>query len=191
MALTSELTAIPGVIVFTPPVFKDSRGFFMELFHARRYGESGLRRPFVQDNLSRSCRGTLRGLHYQLHHPQSKLVSVLRGEIFDVAVDIRRGSPTFGRWVGEVLSDGNRRQLLVPEGFAHGFCVLSEEADVFYKCTDFYVPEDDRGVLWSDPATAIAWPVDQPIISERDRGHRPLSATPEDLLPRYESAPLS
>lgn len=190
MPLQHESTQLPGVKVFTPQVYRDARGFFMELFHARSYREFGVARPFVQDNLSHSCRGALRGLHYQLHHPQAKLVTVLRGEVFDVAVDIRRGSPSFGQWTGVLLSEENRRQLLIPEGFAHGFCVLSEEADVFYKCTDFFMPEDDRGVLWSDPELAVAWPIADPVISEKDRRHPTLAGIPEDQLPRYAAGPL-
>jgi len=178
-------TALPEVLLITPPVFQDSRGFFMETFHERKYREAGIRRTFVQDNYSHSGRGTLRGLHYQLRRPQGKLVSVIWGEIFDVAVDIRVGSPTFGQWVGQALSDGNRCQLYIPEGFAHGFRVLSEKADVMYKCTDFYDAADDRGVLWSDPAIGIRWPAEQPLLSEKDRRLRPLGAVPPAELPTY------
>jgi dTDP-4-dehydrorhamnose 3,5-epimerase len=173
-------------LVFTPDVFGDPRGYFKETFRTDRYGACGLTRPFVQDNFSHSCAGTLRGLHYQLPHAQAKLVTVLRGEVFDVAVDIRLGSPTFGKWVGEVLSDRNHRQLYIPEGFAHGFCVLSEEADFIYKCTDFYAPKDDHGIIWSDPVIGIEWPVKKPILSEKDRRHPVLSAMPREQLPRYE-----
>jgi len=183
MSLKIEPTAIPGVLVVTPRVLADSRGFFMETFHEAKYRQVGIDRSFVQDNYSHSCQGTLRGLHYQLHHPQAKLVSVIWGRIYDVAVDIRAGSPTFGRWVGQELSDENRRQLYIPEGFAHGFCVLSEMADVIYKCTGFFAQEDDRGVLWSDPAIGIRWPVEDPLLSDKDRNLRPLAAIPRDELP--------
>ena len=166
-----EATELPEVLLITPDVFRDGRGFFMETFNAHRYAEAGLKQTFVQDNYSHSQRNILRGLHYQLRHPQAKLVSVIWGTIFDVAVDVRRHSPSFGKWVGQVLSDENRCQLFIPEGFAHGFCVLSDTADVMYKCTDVYHPEDDRGILWSDPDIAIDWPVDTPILSPKDEGH--------------------
>lgn len=182
MALTCTPTRIPGVLLLCPDSFKDERGYFMETYHTRKYRDLGIVRDFVQDNLSHSCRGTLRGLHYQLRTPQAKLVHVVRGEIFDVAVDIRRGSPTFGQWVGETLSAENHRQLFVPEGFAHGFCVVSEEAEVWYKCAACYVPDDDRGILWSDPAIGIAWPVARPLLSPKDTRH-PTLATAGDLLP--------
>jgi len=185
MSLKCESTAIPEVLLITPRVYGDPRGFFLETFHQAKYREAGISRAFVQDNYSHSCRDTLRGLHFQLRHPQAKLVSVIWGRIFDVAVDIRAGSPTFGRWVGQELSDENRCQLCIPEGFAHGFCVLSEKADVMYKCTDFYDPQDDRGVLWSDPAIGIRWPVAAPLLSEKDRRHLPLAQIPRDQLPVY------
>jgi dTDP-4-dehydrorhamnose 3,5-epimerase len=164
-------TALPDVLLVEPAVHGDARGFFFECWHADRYAAAGIEGRFVQDNYSHSVRGTLRGLHYQLRHPQGKLVQVLRGEIFDVAVDLRQSSPTFGRWTGEVLSDQNRRQLWVPPGFAHGFYVLSESADVIYKCTDFYVPEDEQVLRWDDPELAIAWPLAdgvRPLLSARD-----------------------
>jgi dTDP-4-dehydrorhamnose 3,5-epimerase len=175
--------SLPDVKLVVPDVFGDARGFFQEAYHAERYREIGVTARFVQDNWSRSTRGTLRGLHYQVRHPQAKLVWVVRGEIFDVAVDIRRGSPTFGQYVSAVLSDENHHQLFIPEGFAHGFCVLSESADFFYKCTDFYRPDDERGVLWSDPALAIPWPCQDPVLSSRDRGLRPLAEVSLDDLP--------
>jgi dTDP-4-dehydrorhamnose 3,5-epimerase len=152
-------TAIPDVVVVEPKVFGDARGFFYESFN-RRALEGLLKRPldFVQDNQSLSARGVLRGLHYQLPHPQGKLVRVTRGEVFDVAVDLRRASPTFGRWVGEVLSERSKNQLWIPEGFAHGFLVLSEQAEFLYKTTDYYHPETERCLRWDDPALAIAWP---------------------------------
>ena len=167
-------------------VFKDDRGFFMETYHTSKYSESGLDQAFVQDNHSHSRRFTLRGLHYQLKHPQGKLVYVIAGEILDIAVDIRKGSPTFGRWTGTLLSDKNKRQLFVPAGFAHGFCVLSETADVIYKCTDLYTPGDEYGILWSDPTIDIVWPIDNPILSEKDAKNPQLKDVPASLLPVYK-----
>jgi dTDP-4-dehydrorhamnose 3,5-epimerase len=170
-------TAIPEVVVVEPRVFGDARGFFFESFN-RRALEAALGRPFefVQDNHSLSARGVLRGLHYQLPRPQGKLVRVVRGEVFDVAVDLRRGSPTCGRWVGEVLSAGNRRQLWIPEGFAHGFLVLSDEAEFLYKTTEYYHPENERCVRWDDPDLAIAWPLGAaaPRVSAKDAAGLPL-----------------
>jgi dTDP-4-dehydrorhamnose 3,5-epimerase len=160
--------ALPEVLLIEPRVFSDARGFFLESYHADRYREAGVRPPFVQDNWSHSVRGTLRGLHFQHPRAQGKLVSCVRGNVFDVAVDIRRGSPTFGRWVGAELSDTNKYQLWVPPGFAHGFCVLSEEADFLYKCTEVYVPEDDGAIVWDDPSIGIEWPISTPILSAKD-----------------------
>ena len=168
-------TALPGVIVIEPDVHLDPRGFFLETYHAEKYREGGIEGPFVQDNVSRSVRGTLRGLHLQLRHSQGKLIRVTEGEVFDVSVDVRRGSKTFGRWVGVTLSAGNFRQCYVPPGFAHGFCVVSENAQVEYKCTDLYDPASEIGVAWDDPALAIAWPVAEPLLSERDRHHPTLA----------------
>jgi dTDP-4-dehydrorhamnose 3,5-epimerase len=182
-------SSLSEVLVIAPRVFEDDRGFFMETYQQRRYEEAGIRPVFVQDNLSHSVRRTLRGLHYQLHHPQAKMVQVIRGEIFDVAVDIRRGSPTFGNWTGVRLSDRNRRQVFIPEGFAHGFCVLSEEAAVLYKCSDFYAPEDEGGILWSDPALGIDWPVEEPLLSPKDGGYPCLAEVPIERLPVYEAEP--
>lgn len=179
-------TAMPGLIIIETETLKDSRGFFMETFHQKKYAEIGISKPFVQDNFSRSCKGTLRGLHYQLNHPQAKLVYVTTGEIYDVALDIRRGSPTFGKWVGVYLSSENGRQLFIPEGFAHGFCVLSESTDFVYKCTDLYHQGDDYGILWSDPALNIDWPVKEPLLSEKDRRMKPLRDMPPELLPLYK-----
>ena len=161
-------TSLPGVLLFEPRAFGDERGFFLETFQSQRYREAGVTLPFVQDNWSRSIQGTLRGLHFQEPRPQGKLVMVTRGSVFDVAVDIRRGSPTFGQWVGVELSDENRRQLWVPPGFAHGFCVTSEVADFLYKCTDVYFPEGDGGIAWNDPDLGIAWPVKSPLLSKKD-----------------------
>jgi len=183
MSLSFVKTAIPGVLIIEPDIFKDDRGFFMETYHKGRYAKGGMDMPFVQDNHSHSRKGTLRGLHYQLKHPQDKLVYVITGEIFDVAVDIRRGSPTFGKWVGVHLSEENHRQIFIPKGFAHGFCVMSETADVIYKCTDLYAPDDDHGVYWADPDIGIEWPVEKPIISEKDSRNPRLNDIPENLLP--------
>ena len=162
-------TELPGVILVEPDVHRDARGFFLESYHARKYAEGGIPGPFVQDNHSHSVRGTLRGLHAQRRKPQGKLVRAVVGEMFDVAVDIRPGSPTFGRWVGATLSGENFRQLYIPPGFAHGFCVLSERVHVEYKCTDFYDAADEVGVAWDDPAIGISWPIRDPIISAKDR----------------------
>lgn len=185
MTLISTEQTLPGVLLIEPAVFEDDRGFFMETYHVEKYRETGIVRAFVQDNLSHSRRDTLRGLHYQLKHPQGKLIYVISGEILDVAVDIRRGSPTFGQWTGIRLSSENRLQIYVPEGFAHGFCVLSEFADVMYKCTDLYVPGDEYGVLWSDPDLAIEWPFENPILSKKDANNPRLKDSPAGLLPVY------
>jgi dTDP-4-dehydrorhamnose 3,5-epimerase len=163
-------TSLPGVLLIEPRVFGDSRGFFLETFSTQRYAEADITDPFVQDNWSHSCRGTLRGLHFQIQHPQGKLVHVMQGEIFDVAVDVRQDSPTFGKWVGVTLSAENKRQLWIPPGFAHGFTVLSETADFVYKCTDIYAPEHERTLLWNDESIGVEWPLDtDPILSEKDR----------------------
>jgi dTDP-4-dehydrorhamnose 3,5-epimerase len=163
-------TELPGVVVIEPRVFGDERGFFVETFQAERYrAQAGISAAFVQDNHSRSKRGVLRGLHLQKQHPQGKLVRAARGEIFDVAADIDPRSPTFGRWVGLTLSDTNHRQLWIPPGFAHGFLVMSEVADFEYKCTDYYHPQSETGVIWNDPDLAIAWPIAEPTLSEKDR----------------------
>jgi dTDP-4-dehydrorhamnose 3,5-epimerase len=161
-------TKIPEVLVIEPDVYGDARGFFMETWHAAKYAELGLDVNFVQDNQSRSSKGILRGLHYQLEQPQGKLVRVSAGRVFDVAVDIRKGSPTFGQWVGIELSGDNFKQFYVPPGFAHGFCVLSETADFAYKCTDFYAPQYEHGILWNDPDIGIQWPGEDYQVSEKD-----------------------
>lgn len=178
-------TTLKDVILVEPAVFHDTRGLFFETYHARKYAHGGIPGPFVQDNYSRSVRGTLRGLHYQLIHGQGKLVTVVEGAVFDVAVDIRRGSPTFGRWVGIELSAENKRQLYVPQGFAHGFCVLSETAGVAYKCTDFYTPEDEGGIVWNDRAINIHWPVATPRLSAKDEAYPTLAELPDNRLPAY------
>lgn len=161
--------AIPEVVLVEPDVYRDDRGFFLETYHKTKYGGADLPEEFVQDNHSFSIRGTLRGMHSQLRRPQGKLIRALAGEIFDVAVDLRPGSPTFGRWVGEVLSGENFRQLWVPPGFAHGFCVMSDSAHVLYKCTTFYEKEDEIALLWNDPEVGISWPTETPLLSPRDQ----------------------
>jgi dTDP-4-dehydrorhamnose 3,5-epimerase len=177
---------IPGVLLIEPTVYRDPRGVFVETHHERRYAEAGLSERFVQDNFSRSVRGTLRGLHYQEPHAQGKLVIVLEGAVYDVVVDIRKGSPTFGRWYGLELSAENLRQIYIPPGCAHGFCVTSDQATFFYKCTDFYSPKDEKGILWNDPALGIIWPVAAPILSAKDRTYRTL-AQMEGELPLYKA----
>jgi len=176
-------TEFEEVLILEPNSFCDKRGFFMETYHRERYEQFGIRTPFVQDNLSYSVKGTLRGLHYQYPHSQAKLIQAIRGEIFDVAVDIRLKSPSFGKWVTIVLSEENKRQLYIPEGFAHGFCVLSDEALVHYKCNNFYSPENERGVLWSDQSLRIAWPVRKPLVSEKDNNYPLLADVPKGKLP--------
>jgi len=162
-------TVLEDVVIIEPEVFRDNRGFFMETYSRDRYKEAGVVCDFVQDNLSYSVKGTLRGLHFQIKRPQAKLVQVITGEIFDVAVDIRPGSSTFGKWTGVYLSEKNKRQLFIPEGFAHGFCVISETAHFLYKCSDFYFQHDEGGIIWSDPDIGIDWPVKDPIVSEKDK----------------------
>jgi dTDP-4-dehydrorhamnose 3,5-epimerase len=163
-------TRIPSVVLIRPRVFADERGYFLESWQKKRFEQAGIDASFVQDNLSRSSRGTLRGLHYQVHQAQGKLVWVSRGAVFDVAVDLRRSSPTLGQWVGEVLSDENHRMLWVPPGFAHGFLVLSEIADFVYKCTDYYAPASERAIRWDDRTLAIEWPAlgSMPLVSPKD-----------------------
>ena len=172
-------TSLPGVVIIEPKVFGDDRGFFLETYQLARYAAAGITEPFVQDNLSRSARGTLRGLHFQEPNPQGKLVQALRGTVYDVAVDIRRGSPTFGRWFGAELSEQNRRQMWIPAGFAHGFCVVSESADFAYKCTANYAPEAGRAIAWDDPDLGIDWPITEPLLSAQDRN-----------APRLRDAPI-
>jgi dTDP-4-dehydrorhamnose 3,5-epimerase len=174
-------TELPGVIIIEPRVFSDARGFFFESYNAPRYAEAGITVTFVQDNHSSSAKNTIRGLHYQLRRPQAKLMRVIRGSVLDVAVDIRRGSPTFGRWVGVELSAENKRQLFVPAGFGHGFCATSDVAELEYKCSDVYVADDQHGVLWSDPTIGIKWPVREPILSDADRAYCALIADRDDL----------
>jgi dTDP-4-dehydrorhamnose 3,5-epimerase len=161
-------TSIPEVIVFIPRVFTDSRGYFLETYQQKKYAEAGISKPFVQDNQSYSTKNVLRGLHFQLRHPQAKLVRVTQGSVFDVAIDLRKNSPTFGKWHGEILSAENKKQMYIPENFAHGFCILSDSAEFVYKCTDFYVPGDESGLIWNDAQLGIEWPIEQPILSDKD-----------------------
>jgi dTDP-4-dehydrorhamnose 3,5-epimerase len=178
-------TRLPGVLLIEPRVFGDSRGFFLETFSTQRYAEIGIAAPFVQDNWSHSCRGTLRGLHFQIQQPQGKLVHVMQGEIFDVAVDVRQDSPTFGQWFGVKLSAENKRQLWIPPGFAHGFVVLSETADFVYKCTDSYAPQHERTLLWNDESIGVDWPPQgEPILSDKDR-----NGTTFDKLETFATSP--
>ncbi len=182
-------TPLTGVKVLVPDVYEDHRGFFMESYHRRRFAELGIDCEFVQDNHSRSSRGVLRGLHYQIGSPQAKLVRVTRGRVFDVVVDIRRGSPTFSRWAGVELDDKNRLELFAPEGFAHGFLVLSEVAEFQYKCSDFFSRKDERGLPWNDSTIGIQWPLEDidPLLSDRDRGWKPLGEIEDVDLPVYRS----
>lgn len=178
-------TKIPGLIIIEPKVFGDNRGFFLETWNKERYRTAGIPEDFVQDNVSLSRRGVLRGLHFQNPHRQGKLVYVLQGDVFDVAVDIRLGSPTFGQWVGIALSAENKLQLYIPRGFAHGFCVTSETALFVYKCTDFYNQGAEGCILWNDPALGIDWPVLAPELSAKDREGIPLADFPRERLPAY------
>lgn len=179
-------TALEGVLIIEPRAFTDARGFLFESYHAECYAAAGIPARFVQDNHSSSTPGTIRGLHYQFHNPQAKLVRVTRGSVFGVVVDIRRNSPTFGQWVGAVLSAQNRKQLYIPPGFAHGFCVPDEVSEVEYKCSAYYVAEDQHGVIWNDLAIGIQWPLDSPVLSEKDQGYAPLDMSRPDL-PQYEA----
>lgn len=178
-------TQLADVFVLTPRVFRDSRGFFAETYRANELSDLGIRDSFVQDNHSCSGKNTLRGLHYQLRRPQAKLCRVIRGEVLDVAVDIRRGSPSFGKSASVVLSAENMHQIYVPIGFAHGFVVLSDEAEFLYKCSDYYDPGGEYGVLWSDPALGIDWGVAEPLLSGKDRQYPKLADIPTEHLPVY------
>lgn len=180
-----EPTALPEVLMIEPERFGDARGFFLETWHRRRYADAGIGAAFVQDNVSLSGRGVLRGLHLQNPHAQGKLIGVLQGEVFDAAVDLRVGSPTFGRWAAVRLSAENGRQLWIPEGFAHGFCVLGEAALLAYKCTEYYAPESEITVRWNDPAIGIEWPLSDPVLSEKDAAGEALSALDPARLPAY------
>jgi len=180
-----EKTSLPGVLSITPRVFEDNRGYFFENHHESHYKIAGICHKFVQDNISRSSKGVLRGMHYQLKNPQAKLLTVLRGSIFDVALDVRANSPTFGKWYGKVLSDENHSQLYIPEGFAHGFYVLSDIVDIYYKCSSFYNPKDEFGIIWNDPSIGIEWPLLDlnPILSQKDSNNCLLSSINREFLP--------
>ena len=179
-------TDLDGVLIIEPQVFGDGRGFFLETYHQHRYRKFGFNADFVQDNLSFSKRRTLRGLHFQHPNAQAKLVQVLQGEVFDVVVDIRPQSPSFGRWIGGNLSEDNKKQIFIPEGFAHGFCVISDTALFHYKCSDFYASDCEGGIKWNDPGLAINWPFDDPIVSEKDRALPFLSEITPDALPPFK-----
>ncbi len=179
-------TSLPGVLIIKPRVFEDPRGFFMETYRQNVLAEAGIREIFVQDNHSRSSRGVLRGLHYQLRNPQAKLCRVTQGEVLEVAVDVRAGSPNIAEGVSVVLSGENHSQLFIPKGFAHGFVVRSETCDFLYKCSDYFDAGDDRGVLWDDPEIGIDWQTPDPILSEKDRRYRTLAQIPQEDLPRYQ-----
>jgi dTDP-4-dehydrorhamnose 3,5-epimerase len=178
-------TSLPGVCLIEPSVFEDERGFFFESYHEIKFAELGIKDRFVQDNHARSVRHTLRGLHYQITHPQAKLCRVVQGEVLDVVVDVRHRSPHFGKWESVVLSERNRRMMYVPPGFAHGYLVLSQTAEFLYKCSDFYRPEYERGVVWNDPDIGINWGIETPILSEKDRRNPFLASVGLRELPAY------
>jgi dTDP-4-dehydrorhamnose 3,5-epimerase len=180
-------TALPGVLLIEPRIFPDPRGFFLETFQEGRYKEMGIDFKPVQSNHARSGRGVLRGLHFQREHVQEKIAYVTRGRVFDVAVDVRQGSPHFGEWVGTILDDENHHQLYIPKGFAHGYCVLSEEADFTYQCSDIYHHPSEQGVLWNDPKIGIQWPLENPLLSTKDEQWLSLENTPGHYLPHYSS----
>jgi dTDP-4-dehydrorhamnose 3,5-epimerase len=178
-------TQLPGVLILEPKVFPDDRGYFLETWNSKRYEQAGIPGPFVQDNISFSKKGILRGLHFQYPQSQGKLLQVLFGEVLDVVVDICVGSPTYGQWTGEVLSDSNHRQMYVPPGFAHGYCVTSEAAIFSYKCTDFYNPATEHGIIWNDPAIGIEWPTDRPVLSPKDESYPTLEDLQPEFLPQF------
>ena len=180
-------TSLPGVCELRPKVIRDTRGFFMETYHRAKFAEMGITDTFVQDNHAASSRGALRGFHYQLHRPQAKLCRLVEGEALDVAVDIRLGSPHFGKWTSVLLSAKDQNQIYVPVGFAHGYLSLSEKVQFLYKCSDFYDPADEHGVLWNDPALNVSWGIDAPLLSEKDSRNPRLADIPHDFLPRYSS----
>jgi dTDP-4-dehydrorhamnose 3,5-epimerase len=180
-------TSLPGVYELRPPIFRDARGFFMETYNRVEFAKLGIPEMFVQDNHSRSAKHTLRGLHYQTHHSQAKLCRVVEGEALDVSVDIRTGSPHFGKWTSVLLSANDHNQIFIPAGFAHGFLALTETVQFLYKCSDFYDPSDEHGVLWNDPDINISWGVASPLVSERDSKNSKLADIPREFLPRYSS----
>jgi dTDP-4-dehydrorhamnose 3,5-epimerase len=178
-------TSLPDVWELYPKVFRDARGFFTETYNQKRFSEYGILETFVQDNHSRSTKGTLRGLHYQLRHAQAKICRVIEGEVLDVAVDIRLGSPTFGKWASVLLSSEKQNQIYIPAGLAHGFVARTDSVQFLYKCSDFYDPDDEHGIIWNDPDLAISWGFSNPLISEKDAKYPPLSAMKPEVLPRY------
>jgi dTDP-4-dehydrorhamnose 3,5-epimerase len=180
-------TSLPGVFELQPRIFHDTRGFFLETYHRVKFADIGIGNAFVQDNQSSSVRGTLRGLHYQLHRPQAKLCRVVQGEALDVAVDIRTGSPHFGKWTSVLLSANKQNQIYIPMGFAHGFLALSKTVQFLYKCSDFYSPEDEHGIVWNDPDLNITWGTASPILSDRDSKYQKLGEVPPERLPAYPS----
>ncbi len=180
-------TSLPGVFELRPVIYRDARGFFIETYHQAKFTDLGIRDTFVQDNHSRSAKGTLRGLHYQLHHPQAKLCRVVEGEALDVAVDIRVGSPHFGKWTSVLLSAKEQNQIYIPTGFAHGFFALTDTVTFLYKCSDYYAPADEYAILWNDPDVAISWGKSDPVLSERDRKNPRLRDIPPESLPKYRS----
>jgi dTDP-4-dehydrorhamnose 3,5-epimerase len=181
-------TSLHGVLELHPKVFRDGRGFFLETFHLAKFLELGIAETFIQDNHSCSRKGALRGLHYQLRHPQAKLCRVVEGQALDVVVDVREGSPQFGKWTSVVLSSERQNQIYVPAGFAHGFLALTDTVHFLYKCSDYYHPEDERGVLWNDPALKISWGIESPTVSEKDEHLPTLTTIPRESLPRYAGA---
>jgi dTDP-4-dehydrorhamnose 3,5-epimerase len=178
-------TALPGVWELRPKVIRDARGFFLETYNQQKFSDLGIHDVFVQDNHSRSAKGTLRGLHYQLRHPQAKLCRVVEGEVLDVALDIRIGSPTFGKYASVSLSAEHQNQIFIPQGFAHGYVALSDSVQFLYKCSDFYDPTSEYGIIWNDPDLAIPWGVANPLVSEKDAKYSTLAAMPREFLPRY------
>ena len=182
--LQKRETSLPGVWVIQPDMFRDARGFFMETYHQAKFAGLGIEESFLQDNHSCSRKGTLRGLHYQLRRPQAKLCRVIEGQALDIAVDIRLGSPHFGKWTGVVLSASEGNQLYIPAGFAHGFLALTDTVQLLYKCSDFYDPLDERGIAWNDPDVAIQWGISDPLISVKDAANPTLAATPRKFLPQ-------
>jgi dTDP-4-dehydrorhamnose 3,5-epimerase len=178
-------TKLPGVLILEPKVFPDDRGYFLETWNSTRYEQAGIPGPFVQDNISFSTKWILRGLHFQYPQSQGKLIQVLSGEVMDIVVDIRVGSPTYSQWIGEVLSESNHRQMYVPPGFAHGYCVTSEAAHFSYKCTDFYNPATEHGIIWNDPDIGIEWPIAEPILSPKDNAYPRLKDLEPENLPRF------
>lgn len=179
-------TKLPGVLILEPKVFSDDRGYFIETWNIKRYEQAGIPGPFVQDNISFSQKGILRGLHFQYPQSQGKLIQVLSGEVLDIIVDIRVGSPSYGQWIGEILSESNHRQLYVPLGFAHGYCVTSETAHFSYKCTDFYNPATEHGIIWNDPDIGIEWPTAEPVLSAKDKAYPRLRDLKPENLPQFE-----